>query len=741
MKHKEYDELAHGENAGDGSNSLNSAFPIPPMPMPFPILQGVSGLYESKFCIKFPIPLPIPLPQIPKIPIPDPGPGGFEQEHDLMDINQNEKSICFSREELRLDVDGRYPQMTASGVIYNGIASKLHWVAEVKKFKPNNYIGKIWYKKGDEALLPHTAISITTVNSFFINQKKATVQFSGFGGAPVKSVTYNYVSQYFHPVEFEFDRASNAPIVTSINTGDHPNHPAGLPHENLTLENVYRRAGFDVTKSGGDDVIPIAEAGVNATWSDMEMHDAMQKYWSKFANKAQWSMWVLFASLSDSGNNLGGIMFDSIGPNHRQGTAIFGNAFISQAPVGDAAPDAWVSRMRFWTAAHEMGHAFNLAHSWQKALGTPWIPLQNDNEARSFMNYPYNVAGGQTKFFSDFEFRFTDRELLFMRHAPMEYVQMGNANWFDNHGFRQADVSNYPDYELSIKVNRNKAVFEFLEPVILELKLKNISSEVRTIDKEMLEAGHEMIVIVKKLGSNAKIWSPFAKYCSAPEKIILMPNDSIFNAYNISSGLSGWNISEPGSYIIQVAVKDGENDIVSNPLQIRIASPKVHDEEYLAQDFFTEDVGRVISFSGTKFLSSANDTLNEVVERMPESRAAVHAKYALSNPLTRKFKELNLTKKKAFDVTSTSPDKAKKEMDSVLMKNSALAVETLGHIHYKKHVDSYCKFLHGSGSSKAASDTQTALKKVMTDRKVKNSVIGEIQAAIETYSTVAGKKG
>jgi hypothetical protein len=56
--------------------------------------------------------------------------------------------------------------------------------------------------------------------------------------------------------------------------------------------------------------------------------------------------------------------------------------------------------MRFWTAVHELGHAFNLAHSWQKSLGTGWVPLADQPEARSFMNYPYAVRGGQEAFFA-----------------------------------------------------------------------------------------------------------------------------------------------------------------------------------------------------------------------------------------------------------------------------------------------------------------------------------------------------
>ena len=143
------------------------------------------------------------------------------------------------------------------------------------------------------------------------------------GGSTARTTRYQYVSQYFHPIEFEFDAAAGISGVTSINTGDHPTRPSGLPLEAISLETVYRRAGFDVTKSGGDSVVPLAGAGADAVWSNQEMHDAMQVYWSRFAPKAQWSVWVFFAALHEQGASLGGIMFDDIGPNQRQGTAIF----------------------------------------------------------------------------------------------------------------------------------------------------------------------------------------------------------------------------------------------------------------------------------------------------------------------------------------------------------------------------------------------------------------------------------
>ncbi len=118
-----------------------------------------------------------------------------------------------------------------------------------------------------------------------------------------------------------------------IDSCAHPNHPATLPCENLTIRQVFQRAGFDTSISPNPSTSPGAPGG---TWSDMEMHDAMIVFWSRFANLPQWALWTFFADQHEMGSGLGGIMFDDIGPNHRQGTAIFNNSFISDPPpVGD----------------------------------------------------------------------------------------------------------------------------------------------------------------------------------------------------------------------------------------------------------------------------------------------------------------------------------------------------------------------------------------------------------------------
>jgi hypothetical protein len=651
-------------------------------------------------------------------------------------------------ESLRLDVDRYYPQMAASGTIREGV-SYIHWIADLNSSGPGTWTGSIWYKDVSPAgpVFPYTEVMIKVTP----NGRIAQVTFSGGGGASRRRI-FGFKSPYFHSVDFEFDSAEEEQATLSIDTCAHPNRPGTLPCEDLSIQEVFQRSGFDVMTSPGAPV-PLAGAGAEARWSDLEMHDAMQTYWSRFVAQPQWAMWVFFASLHEQGTTLGGKMFDSIGVQQRQATAIFNDSFIADPPAGDPNPAAWVQRMIFWTACHEMGHAFNLAHSWQKALEVggkgPWIPLADEPEVRSFMNYPFRVSGGQATFFADFEYRFSDPELLFMRHAPERFVQQGNAAWFDHHGFEGANTLPEPTLKLELRVNRMRPAFQFLEPVTVEFKVTNSSSQPQLVDKRLLSSTDSMTVILKKDGRPARRFIPFARECWLPEKRVLMPGESMYESLDVSTGQNGWDVAEPGRYTIQVALRsEDEEDLISNPLRLRIEPPpdeKRHEAEYLAQDLFTEDVGRILWFGGSQFLEKGNDTLREVAERLPDRRVALHANAVLGNSVAREYKQLNLGdgKQKAMPaamadggIVARPPDveEARKGFTAALTDEPDVAAASLGHINYRRYVNRFSDLLAEQGDNQEAAKTQEKLYETLANRNVLGRVLQEIEDRREGYA-------
>ncbi|SDN07110.1 hypothetical protein [Paenibacillus jilunlii] len=625
------------------------------------------------------------------------------------------------KETLHLDVDGETPQMVVSGT-WTLHRLTLHWIAKLEPIGTNAWKGNIFYKDGDVSMFPYNFV---TIEAQGLTLRNAKVVYSE-GATPLRTAHFTWVNQYFYPVEFEYDTEEGITPVLAIDTHAHPNHPANLPREELSIESVYRRAGFDVKLSTGNSVVPLVGAGNDVRWSDAEMHDAMQVHWSQYSNNPKWAMWVFFASLHEEGYPLGGIMFDDIGSQHRQGTAIFNNSFISNAPENDVQPDAWVKRMKFWTACHEMGHGFNLAHAWQKSLGNPWLPLQDDAEVRSFMNYPFAVQGGVPAFFQNFEYRFSDNELLFLRHAPERFVKMGEAEWFDDHGFKHQHTMMHSTFKLTLRVNRETNRYEYLEPVCVELKLSNVSKDPQIVNKDVLANIDRMTIIVKKNGGKAKQLLPYVHYLQEIEKEVLMPGQTMYSSIFASVGNKGWLISEPGDYLIQVAIHLENEDVLSNELMIRVEPPIDRTEDFLAQDFFSNDVARTLFFDGTKSLENSNNILRTVAERLPHRKVAVHAEVALAMPLMKPFKLLG--QDKIIHVTPPQIEEATQLLKPALLERSHVAANTLGHLDYHFYMDRLSESIAAhSNHPEGALAVQNKLLQTLTERKVKPVVLQEIK--------------
>lgn len=716
--------------------ALPPGHPVPtPTPVPFPIPFRVrrSGVYARRALhpvpLPHPVPIPFPFPEPFPVPVPGPfsgplpgpgpvpGPGAVDPD-----------GARLTWEELRVDVDGLFPTMTVSGSIFRLFGGQVSWIARVTRDATGAWVGAISYRDGSTGMLPQTDVRVRLLGGWWLfTPMTAEVTYSG-GGAATVTRTYDYVRAHFREVGMEYDCVSDATAVTSYDLHSHPNRPPGLPATTLTIEDAFSRQGIKVTKTAGDSAIPVADAGGDALWTDLEMHDAMQAHWSRWQDSPQWQVWVLFARLHEQGDSLGGIMFDDIGTAQRQGCAVFSDSFIATPPSGDPDGAAAVRRMKFWTAVHEIGHTFNLAHSWQKSLGapygSPWIPLTDRPESRSFMNYPYNVSGSAAAFFADFAYRFDEDELLFLRHAPSRLVQHGAAPWFDHHAFEQVRQVSGSALELSLRVHREPR-YEALEPVVAELKLRNSSPVPVVVDRNAL-SGEDLTVVIAAPNKEPRQWLPYARYCHQAEPQVLAPGESLYASLFLSAGLGGWDIADPGSYRVYAAVRTAGGDVLSAPLTLQVMRPSSREEEQVADELFTEDVGRVLAFGGSRVMERANDVLREAVGRLDGRRVAMHAAAALaqSEVVPGRVLRSDDEGRPRFEMTETSTggplvDRAYGDLGR--------AADTFGHIGLTRRVGQVAESLAQAGESGPAAAMSNHLAQTLEERGVLAGVVEHVR--------------
>lgn len=285
-------------------------------------------------------------------------------------------------------------------------------------------------------------------------------------GAPGAIYVCNSFSRAYRTVRLEQDRTSLVTPFVSYSTGS---LPSGGASRVLSINTAYAEAGVEMIHAGISNVVPMSFAGTDTKWTNAELHNAMVNHFSLYQNTPAWDVWLLHAYEHIDGPGLYGIMFDQTGLQ-RQGCAVFyrgiGGSTVEQ------------QRLQLYTCVHELGHCFNLLHSWQKSLATP--PKPNIVSSLSWMNYPWGFPGGAVAFWNNFPFQFDPVELVHVRHGYRNNVIMGGnpfsvgSSLQNIGGLFEDNIENTANLDLELEA---KETYMLGEPVLLETKLKTTSTK------------------------------------------------------------------------------------------------------------------------------------------------------------------------------------------------------------------------------------------------------------------------
>jgi hypothetical protein len=550
--------------------------------------------------------------------------------------------------ELRVDVDGSRPMGRVSGDFFSVSGATSNYFGSFAVDSPTVQVTSTQATiegVGDftwSASAPRVKVTIPRT-SIFVTPPAATFQFFTLSGSPRATYTCPFVSSFFRTVQWEQDSVAGAIPFLSYNTGSLP-RPSGTPVRDLTVSQAFADAGIEMQTSGGVNIINTSAAGSDAKWSDSELHAAMVANFSFFANVPQWKVYLLVATTHVEGYR--GIMFDVSGTYQRQGCAVFYDAIRGTDPYNQ--------RAQLRTYVHELGHAFNLLHSWQKNLANPPAPLGPNSGYGdlSWMNYDWRYQpGGTSGYWAAFPFQFTDNELIHLRHGFYRNVVFGGEPFAT--GSAEIDPELFADRVednsgLMLEL-RAKPAFEFGEPVVVEIKLATTDLRGKRIHARLHPKDTLVSIAIRKPSGKTVLFRPLIDHCVDDEESILLTADdpAAYASAYIGYGKDGFYFEQPGTYQLRAmyAAPDGSR-VVSQACTLRVRSPHSAADEDVAELFLGPEQGQLFCLLGSDSdaLRVGNDAFDLVLDKYPKHPLGLYANLVTGMNAERDFKSLGTGK-------------------------------------------------------------------------------------------------
>ena len=649
--------------------------------------------------------------------------------------------------DLRVDID---PRGTRSPVldrisgdfyrayVFNWFGRAIRWRVYLRSWIVNNptvswgrcavtITGAVTYWKGAQ---PCTTLSLTIPWESFKPAGPAVANFTANGA--VSQYNCPRASGNFRDITLEVDVASSVnsgTILPSYDTHAHNDRPSGIQQRVLDMSEAYEEAGLGVTINHPSTVFEDSASSFNS-WSVAELHDAMEGAFSQIGGGwPKWHMWGLLCGRYDD-TSTAGIMFDAAAAYggsgeapERQGFAVFrDHSWFNNLP--NSAPsdqtEAWTLRQFLYTWVHEVGHAFNFVHSWNKSRPN----------ALSWMNYPQRVPD----FWDKFEFEFDTEELIHLRHGDRAAVIMGGDAWATGlhlHGEGEVGAAEgTPPLELLV---RSRGYFDFLEPVSVELRLRNLLADADVPIDARLDprAGNVAIYIMKPDGSITE-YEPVFCELGDPQVRALQPTgaktglERYSQEVSITFGRVGHNFATPGEYQIR-AVYDmpGLGMIPSAVHRIRVGMPFSREEDRLAQDYFSFEAGLCMELGGSRsdYLAKGRETLETVAEKCAKTMVGAKCAIALANGMKKPFFAVDREKGKLRRAKGAAVNDALK---LIAQAASVVTADPTQNIGYHMLARQRAELLVASDSKSEAKEEVKQMRRDLAKRGVNEPVLQEI---------------
>lgn len=392
------------------------------------------------------------------------------------------------------------------------------------------------------------------------------------------------------------------------------------PQRSLKIADVFRKAGIQVKSP--DPPKSIGQAG--KIWTDAELHAAMTTSFAGTADAKRWRVWLFHAGAYEKDTALG-MMFDQQG-RERQGCAVFYRMIGGGEPAD--------RRKQLHTCVHEIGHCFNLYHTFTTSPIPPHLPERPGS--RSWMNYPWKFPGGEDRFWERFQFSFDDGELVHLRHGFRNDVIMGGRPFEGNGDLHERPGGEASALELRLE---GPKVVRYAEPVWMELRLSTKDGRPREVHSCLHPREGYVKVTIRDGGGKKVIFEPLVRRCT--DRRCVTSNTPCYESVLLGYGKGGFYFKQPGDYEIKAEYQalDGSS-VASNILILSVSEPRDDADRAVAKLWFGDEQGMLLAFRGSDELKAGNANLDEILQSHGDHPLASYARLVQGTNLAREFKHV-----------------------------------------------------------------------------------------------------
>jgi hypothetical protein len=585
---------------------------------------------------------------------------------------------------------------------------------------------------GQGALVKHILKTVIPLSTASGPSPQATVHIMRWGN---RTTTYRCekTSDFLRTIDLEIDRISGTRLPRTFQSHTLLERPPDLPLLDLSIAHSYRRAGVDLRLISDSEVFSPTEAGNDLKWDENELHNAMENHFSEWRDRPQWKLYLLVATHHRlyPDRTITGIMYDSHhrdpdDSHPRQGVAAFYSSMVS---VWNHLSPEDFERNYLRTCVHELGHGLNLVHCFD----------QDRPSSATWMNYPWRYPHGYDlpaswdgthDFWQDFRFEFDADELRHIRHEAFMDVVPGGAEFGPSvHDIAAPPIAtahrqqNTP-VALYVRTRPERYLFDFTEPVTVELKLKN-QTDAPVAVPDMLNPEFGMLELsIRDPRGRVRPYRPLFKLCGEARRTELPPGGKLYESVFIAYGADGFYFDEPGEYQIWAVYGASGQRILSNLLRVRVAFPRGQEDEEMALRAFGQGQGHVLYMRGADHLPGGNNELREVTERFPGTKLARYIHYCFGVSQAREFKDVVQDR-----IRQPEPNAAIQELEKARAFSPRWdRHSSLDNITHGRAIDLLSDLYRKTDQPAQAKSVLTQTARYFTRMKVKPEVIEDMRA-------------